>query len=238
MELLTGRIIGFEALVRWLHPTLGMIAPGEFIPYAEESGAILQIGHWTLHEAVHQLMHWQKTGLVTDDVTMSVNLSSKQLEDPILMQAIQKTLIEESALPGCLTLEVTESALIGNIDQARDILGRLRQLGISLDLDDFGTGYSSLSYLHRLPFHAIKIDRSFIRELEGSPESRAIAQSIIRLGESMKMDVIAEGIETAQQRDCLIQLGCLYGQGYLYSKPLDTKDMERMLKASNLAKTA
>jgi len=238
VELRTGRIVGFEALVRWLHPTLGMIPPNDFIPYAEQSGLILDIGHWTLHEAMQQLMTWRKTGLVAASVTMAVNLSTRQLEDPDLVRQIQNTLTEEHALPQYLVLEVTESALIGNIDHAKELLGNLRRFGVSLDLDDFGTGYSSLSYLHRLPFHAIKIDRSFIRELEGSQQSRAIAQSIIQLGKSMNMDVIAEGIETTNQRNRLIKLGCLYGQGYFYSRPLDAKTMERTLIASNLARTA
>jgi diguanylate cyclase (GGDEF)-like protein/PAS domain S-box-containing protein len=234
VELLSGKIIGFEALIRWLHPTLGLIPPNEFIPYAEESNLIMEIGHWTNREAVHQLMAWYAAGLISADVTMAVNLSTHQLEDPTLIHVIQDILGEEHALPGSLTLEITESALIGNIDYATGILDRLRDFGVSLDLDDFGTGYSSLSYLHRLPFHAIKIDRSFIRELESSPESRAIARSIIQLGGSLNMKVIAEGIETAGQRDCLLQLGCLYGQGYYYSKPQDTKSMEAGLHASKL----
>jgi diguanylate cyclase (GGDEF)-like protein/PAS domain S-box-containing protein len=238
VELSTGRIVGFEALVRWLHPTLGMIPPHDFIPQAEESSVILEIGHWTEREAVHQLMQWRAAGLIADDVTMAVNLSTRQLEDPALIQVIESVLGNEHALPGCLTLEVTESALIGNFDHAREILSRLRRLGVGLDIDDFGTGYSSLSYLHYLPFHAIKIDRSFIHDLEASPESRVIVQAIIQLGESMNMKVIAEGIETAGQQDRLIQLGCLYGQGFFYSRPLDTKGMELFLRASKLGRTA
>jgi diguanylate cyclase (GGDEF)-like protein/PAS domain S-box-containing protein len=238
VELRTGRIIGFEALIRWLHPTLGLIPPDDFIPCAEESTAILEIGHWTKREAIRQLMHWQAAGLISANLTMAVNLSTRQLEDPVLIQVLQDALAKEHAPPGCLTLEITESTLMGSLDQAREILGRLRDLGICLDLDDFGTGYSSLSYLHRLPFDAIKIDRSFIRDLGDSQESRAIAQSIIGLGSSLNMKVVAEGIETAEQRDRLIQLGCLYGQGYFFSKPLDPKAMEAVLRASNLAITA
>jgi len=238
IELATGRIVGFEALVRWRHPTLGMIPPNDFIPFAEESNIILEIGHWTMREAAHQLNAWRAAGLIAADVTMSVNLSTHQLEDPTLIQVIQDVLRNEHAHPSCLTLEITESALIGNIDHASSILNRLRQFGVGLDLDDFGTGYSSLSYLHRLPFHAIKIDRSFIHDLEASPESRVIVQSIIQLGASMNMKVIAEGIETAEQQDRLIQLGCLYGQGFFYSRPLDTKGMELLLNASKLARTA
>jgi diguanylate cyclase (GGDEF)-like protein/PAS domain S-box-containing protein len=237
-ELRTGRIIGFEALIRWPHPTLGLVLPDDFIPCAEESNVILEIGHWTMREAIRQLMHWRAAGLISADLTMAVNLSTRQLEDPVLIEVLQDVLAKERAPHGCLTLEITESTLMGNLDYAREILGRLRDLGIGLDLDDFGTGYSSLSYLHRLPFDAIKIDRSFIRDLEDSQESRAIAQSIIGLGQSLNIKVVAEGIETAEQRDRLVQLGCLYGQGYFFSKPLDPKAMKAVLRASNLAITA
>jgi diguanylate cyclase (GGDEF)-like protein/PAS domain S-box-containing protein len=238
IELATGRIIGFEALVRWLHPTLGMISPNDFIPHAEESGIILEIGHWIMREALRQLKAWRAARLIASDVTMAVNLSTKQLEDSFLTHEIQSILACENLPPSCLTLEVTESALIGNLEQARVILMSLRQLGVCLDLDDVGTGYSSLSYLHRLPFHSIKIDRSFIHDLEASQESRLVVQTIIQLGESMNMLVIAEGIETAGQQDRLIQLGCLYGQGFFYSQPLDTKGMELRLSASKLPRTA
>jgi EAL domain-containing protein (putative c-di-GMP-specific phosphodiesterase class I) len=238
VELRTGRIIGFEALIRWLHPTLGLISPDDFIPCAEESNVILEIGHWTTREAIRHLMQWRAAGLISADLTMAVNLSTRQLEDPVLMQVLKDVLAKENATPGCLTLEITESTLMSNLDQAGEILGRLRELGICLDLDDFGTGYCSLSYLHRLPIHAIKIDRSFIRDLGASQESQAIAQSIIGLGQSLNMKVVAEGVETAEQRDRLIQLGCLYGQGYFFSRPLDPKAMEAVLRASNLAITA
>ena len=234
----TGTILGFESLVRWIHPTRGMISPGELIPYAEESGLIVEIGHWTLRESIRQLMAWRSAGLVSTDLTMSVNLSTRQFEDVHLVREIQNALASEGAPAACLSLEVTESALFGNMTRAKEILDSLRHIGVSLDMDDFGTGYSSLSYLHRLPFNSLKIDQSFVRELEQSRESRAIAKSIIHLGESLDMVVIAEGVETTQQRNLLIDMGCLYGQGYLFSKPLAAEAMAKLLKKANLAEAS
>jgi len=231
----TGTILGFESLVRWIHPTRGMISPGELIPYAEESGLIVEIGHWTLRESIRQLMAWRSAGLVPTDLTMSVNLSTRQFEDINLVREIQNVLASEGAPAACLSLEVTESALFGNMAGAKEILDSLRHIGVSLDMDDFGTGYSSLSYLHRLPFNSLKIDQSFVRELEQSRESRAIAKSIIHLGESLDMVVIAEGVETVQQRDLLLDMGCLYGQGYLFSKPLPADAMAKLLKKARIS---
>jgi diguanylate cyclase (GGDEF)-like protein/PAS domain S-box-containing protein len=231
----TGTILGFESLVRWIHPTRGTISPGELIPYAEESGLIVEIGHWTLRESIRQLMAWRSAGLTSENLTMSVNLSTRQFEDIHLVREIQNVLSTEGAPATCLSLEVTESALFGNMIRAKEILDSLRHIGVSLDMDDFGTGYSSLSYLHRLPFNSLKIDQSFVRELEQSRESRAIAKSIIHLGESLDMVVIAEGVETVPQRDLLIDMGCLYGQGYLFSKPLAADAMGKLLKKTKLA---
>ncbi|SNT37724.1 PAS domain S-box-containing protein/diguanylate cyclase (GGDEF) domain-containing protein [Granulicella rosea] len=216
----TGKVMGYEALVRWMHPVRGMIPPMEFIPYAEECGLIIAIGEWTLHEALRQLMEWRTSGFVTPDVTIAVNLSTRQFNDVALADKVANALSLQQAPASCLTLEVTESAMIGDLAHAKNVLDGLRAIGISLDLDDFGTGYSSLSYLHRLPFQALKIDRSFTRHLEQSHESRAIARSILQLGKSLNLAVIAEGIENEAQRVWLVRLGCRLGQGFLYSKPL------------------
>jgi len=226
----TGQISGFEALVRWRHPTRGMISPAEFIPNAENNGLIVEIGQWTLEEAMRQLQSWTEAGIVTSSTNMAVNLSTRQFQDRTLLEAIRRVLEERSSVAANLTLEVTESALIGNMELAKQKLDALRGLGVRLDLDDFGTGYSSLHYLHRLPFHSLKIDQSFVRSLEESEESLAIARSIIQLGASLNMCVIAEGVETAQQRDRLIGLGCRYGQGYFFSKPLPAAQMEKLLR--------
>lgn len=221
----TGEIIGLEALVRWNHPTYGIVSPADFIPLAEESGLILDIGRWTLVEAIRQLSEWRFSGLFKPDVTMSVNLSAKQFEDPNLLRHIVESLAQNGSSPGCLSLEITESALITNINHARETMNELRKIGVGLDLDDFGTGYSSLSYLHGLPFDSVKIDQSFIRQISDSEESRVIVRSIIQLGESLNLNVIAEGIENAEQAKRLSMLHCHYGQGHFYSRPLPAASM-------------
>jgi diguanylate cyclase (GGDEF)-like protein/PAS domain S-box-containing protein len=233
--LTSGEIVGFEALIRWEHPLRGWISPAEFIPYAEENGLINEIGEWTLHEGVRQLMKWRKAGLITNAVTVAINLSPKQFENADLVARIRRCLKEESAPESCLTLELTEGVLIGNLAHVVDSLNELSAAGIKIDMDDFGTGYSSLSYLEGLPFHALKIDQSFTRRLEDSTGSLAITRSIIQLGQWLNMDVIAEGIETKQQKDTLIDLGCLYGQGYFFSKPLAPSAMEAMLPIPSLS---
>jgi EAL domain-containing protein (putative c-di-GMP-specific phosphodiesterase class I) len=228
--LTTGETVGFEALVRWLHPERGMISPADFIPCAEESGLIVEMDRWTMREAVRQLKTWRDAGLVSSHVTMAVNLSAQQFEDDTLVEVVRNVLKEEDLPPTCLALELTESALVRNSGRAKEMLTQLRQLGVGLDLDDFGTGFSSLSYLHRFPFHTLKIDQSFVRDLHSSQESRAIAQSILQLGLSLNMDVVAEGIETTEQAKILMKLGCLYGQGYLYSRPISPLEIEASLR--------
>lgn len=226
----SGRIFGFEALVRWLHPEHGLVSPSEFIPLAEESGLIVEMGYWTLREAVRQLLVWRHDGLVEDSLTISVNLSPRQFSDSYLSKKIHSILREQHAPAECLSLELTESALMGNMVQARERLQELGGAGIGLELDDFGTGYSSLSYLHQLPFNVLKIDQSFVRKSQDSPESLAIVKSIIQLGQSLNMEVIAEGIETVAQERCLMKLGCVRGQGFLYSKPLSVDAMTKVLQ--------
>lgn len=228
--LATGETVGFEALARWMHPERGMISPVEFIPCAEESGLIVEMDRWTMREAVRQLKRWREAGLVGPQITVAVNLSAQQFENDSLVDVVRQTLVDEQLPPSCLTLELTESALVRNSSRAKGMLIQLRQLGVGLDLDDFGTGFSSLSYLHRFPFHTLKIDQSFVRHLHYSQESRAIAQSILQLGVSLNMEVIAEGVETTEQADMLMRLGCLYGQGYLYSRPQPPMEVERLLR--------
>ena len=220
------RVTGYEALVRWSHPTRGMIPPNDFIPYAEESGLIIEIGDWTLCEALRQIAAWRRSGQCGPEVTMAVNLSTSQFGDPRLLKKVKEALAMHDVPPSCLTLEVTESAMIGNIAHAKETLEQLRALGVGLDLDDFGTGYSSLSYLHQLPFDTLKIDRSFTKNLETCAESRAIARSVMQLGKSLNLAVVAEGIETIEQQRALMAMGCTQGQGYLFSKPLPAASIE------------
>ncbi len=224
----TAQICGIEALVRWVHPELGIIPPTQFIPLAEESGQIIEIGYWILRQSLRQLSKWRST--VSPNLTISVNLSPKQFDDPNLVDMILDILAEEGALPGHLSLEITEGALIGNIDSAVGGLSQLRTAGIGLELDDFGTGYSSLSYLRQLPFDTLKIDQSFVRSMTDSPETQAIVKSIIQLGRSLSLKVIAEGIETVEQRNYLFNMDCTLGQGHLYAKAMDADEMTMVLE--------
>jgi diguanylate cyclase (GGDEF)-like protein/PAS domain S-box-containing protein len=226
----TGEIIGFEALVRWNHPKRGLIGPGEFIPIAESTDLILQIGRWTMFEAIRQTSAWIRAGVVPPDFTVAVNLSTRQFADNHLVKDVVATLLAENLQPSRLEIEVTESALIDNTDSALNTLNELKRLGVGLDLDDFGMGYSSLSYLHRLPFDTLKVDRSFVMGLGADDESSVIARSIIALGAALNMKVLAEGIETADQTTRLIAMGCIYGQGYHFSRPLPPAECERLME--------
>ena len=216
----TGAIIGYEALVRWKHPTRGLVPPDEFIPVAEESDLILSLGRWTLKEAIRQLAEWRRAGEVTSLTTVAVNLSARQFSDTGLVENIREFLAAEQLPPSCLELEVTERVLIDDTSAALYTLRELKAIGIGLELDDFGMGYSSLSYLHRFPFDALKLDRSFVNCLTEEEDSAAIARTVIALGDALKMEVLAEGIETAEQAQRLASMGCLYGQGYFFSRPL------------------
>jgi diguanylate cyclase (GGDEF)-like protein/PAS domain S-box-containing protein len=224
----TGAITGFEALVRWKHPTRGMVPPDEFIPVAEESDLILSLGRWTLKEAVRQLSQWRRSSEVTSLTTVAVNLSARQFGDSSLVETIREILAAEQLPPNCLELEVTERVLIDDTSAALTTLRELKALGIGLELDDFGMGYSSLSYLHRFPFDALKLDRSFVSCLTEEEDSAAIARTVIALGDALKMEVLAEGIETTEQAQRLAAMGCLYGQGYFFSRPLPPDQCVRL----------
>ena len=218
----TGLIKGFESLVRWQHPKQGYIAPDVFIPIAEETRLIVPLGLWIFQEACRQLKQWKQNVPVAQALMMSINLSSRQFEQADLITQLKSTLtsldIEKYAYS--IKLEITESMVMGNVDQAIDIMLQLKKLNFQLSIDDFGTGYSSLSYLHRFPIDTLKVDQSFVRRMERSSEDCAIVDTIITLGHKLNMDVIAEGIETEQQMYHLHELGCEYGQGYFFSKPL------------------
>jgi diguanylate cyclase (GGDEF)-like protein len=228
----TGLVMGFEALVRWQHPQRGLVSPGEFIPLAEETGLIAALDRWVLREACRQLRTWQKQFSLRTSLTVSVNLSGVQLrQSSDLIQQIDQTL-QETGLEGhCLKLEITESGLMENADAATTVLKQLRALGIQLGIDDFGTGYSSLGRLHCLPINTLKVDQSFVRRMANEGESLEIIQTIVTLAHNLGMDVVAEGIETAEQLERLKRLQCDYGQGYFFSKPVDAQKAEALIAA-------
>jgi diguanylate cyclase (GGDEF)-like protein/PAS domain S-box-containing protein len=217
------RVCGLEALVRWNHPVRGLILPGEFIPVAEESDLIVLLGRWVLVEACRQMAEWQKSFPSGPSLTISVNVAPRQFSDPRLMEDVQFALAESGLDPKLLALEMTESSIMGDTKQTLEILERLNVMNIRLQIDDFGTGYSSLSRLQRLPFDDLKIDRSFIRNLSAGNSSVDIVKSIMQLAHSLKLEVVAEGVETEEQQYILRQLGCDFMQGYLFSKPVDAE---------------
>ena len=223
VNLKTGYLSGFESLIRWQHPVRGIISPAEFIPIAEENNLILPLGRWILQESCRQLRLWQKENPAAENLMISVNLSGKQFVQSDLVEQVAAALAASGLSPSCLKLEITESYLMENSNLAVTTLKRLRDLGLHLSLDDFGTGYSSLSYLHSLPVSYLKIDRSFVLRMQESRESREMVETIIRLAQTLKMKVIAEGIETVDQMEHLQTLNCEFGQGYLFSKPVDAE---------------
>lgn len=228
VNVLTGKIAKMEALLRWKNPQLGLVAPYIFIPLAEQNGAIVPIGEWVLQTACAQNKAWQNIGLTP--IKMSVNLSVRQFQQANLVTTIA-TILEQTQLPpDYLELEITESVTMQDTELARTILGELNKMGISLSMDDFGTGYSSLSYLKQFSFHTLKIDRSFVRDLHPTSNDLAIVNAMITLGRGLDIDVVAEGVETAELRDLLKNLGCEYIQGYLYSKPLPAAEATELLK--------
>ena len=228
ISLETWRINGFEALLRWEHPEHGYISPLKFIPVAEESGLIIEIGQWVLREACQQLRVWQEQFPSEPPLSISVNLSGKQFSQPDLIDCISQILEETGLDAESLKIEITESAIIENIDAAAMMLKRIKALGVRLSLDDFGTGYSSLSYLHRFPIDTLKIDRSFVSRIN-LPKNAEIVKTILTLAGNLGMDVVAEGVETREQVLQLTGLNCEYVQGYLLSKPIDGRAMRELI---------
>ncbi|MEH1871687.1 putative bifunctional diguanylate cyclase/phosphodiesterase [Nostoc sp.] len=228
VDLHSGQITGVEALIRWQHPTLGMISPVKFIPIAEANGAIVPIGEWVLRTACAQTRAWQLAGFTP--IRISVNLSARQFEQPYLVEVINQILEETELQPSDLELEVTESFLMGNIERSIKTLKKLRELGILLALDDFGTGYSSLSYLKRFPVNILKIDQSFVHDVMSNPDSAAVTNAIIALAKSLRLTITAEGVETQEQLDYLKMQGCEEGQGYYFSRPVPADIIAPMLQ--------
>jgi diguanylate cyclase (GGDEF)-like protein len=223
VRLATGETVGFEALVRWQPPGRDLVYPGEFIAVAEETGLILPLGLWVLGEACLQARIWEKLAL-KNPLYISVNISPRQFAQDDLVQQLQKVLSDTGIDPGLVKLEITESGTMGNPERAVRILSQLKSIGVDLTIDDFGTGYSSLSYLQRFPLDVLKIDRSFVSGLIDNTESRQIIKTIMALASGMGMDVVAEGIENVEQAIEMRRLGCRFGQGYWFSKPLTASD--------------
>ncbi|MGH3086610.1 MAG: putative bifunctional diguanylate cyclase/phosphodiesterase, partial [Rubrobacteraceae bacterium] len=230
ISLKTGRIVGFESLVRWRHPERGLVYPAEFIPVAEETGLVVPLEFFVLRESCHQISLWQRRFPGQLPLTVNVNLSRNQLARPDLFEQTRKILEEASLDPRSLKLEITESAIMRNAEHAATTLVNLRNLDIQVHIDDFGTGYSSLSVLHNLPIDALKVDRVFIGRMDFGGDDNEIVQTIVTLAHNLGLDVIAEGVETRKQLDRLRKMGCDYGQGFLFSKPIDGPSAERLIK--------
>ena len=227
LDVATGRVVGAEALVRWQHPELGLVSPGEFVPIAEDSGLIGPLSHWVLDEAGRQLHAWHGVGI---DIHVSANISTKNLYDPYLVRWLNRVFDRYSLAPGKLTLELTETQMAEDLPMARLILRRLQAIGAELSIDDFGTGYSSLSYLSKLPLDELKIDRSFVLELD-SDHGAAVVQTIIGLGHELGLRVVAEGVETTAVLETLDDLGCDVVQGHHVSEALPADEFEGWLAA-------
>jgi EAL domain-containing protein (putative c-di-GMP-specific phosphodiesterase class I) len=219
-----GQWIGVEALLRWQHPQRGMVSPVEFIPLAEDTGLILPLGYWVLETACRQLVDWASVP-EREPLCIAVNVSARQFKQADFVEQVLEVLRKTRANPNRLKLELTESMLLDNIDNVIEKMRSLRDVGIGFSLDDFGTGYSSLSYLKRLPFDQLKIDASFVRDVLNDKDDAAIVKTIVALGESLGMSVIAEGVETQEQRDYLEQSGCLLYQGYLFGRPVPIESL-------------
>lgn len=230
IDMKTNRICSVEALVRWQHPTRGLLAPGHFVAALEETGLIVPLGEWVLIESCQALQRWIDAGLPA--IKMSVNLSSRQFQDPNLYTMIEETLTYSKLAPRLLELELTESIIMDDTESQNKVLLKLQKLGVSVAIDDFGTGYSSFSYLKSLPVDTLKVDRSFIKDIPSDSTDMEITSAIIAVAHKLKLKVVAEGIETAEQQRFLLDEKCDLGQGYLFSKPIAEDDFIQLLKSS------
>jgi predicted signal transduction protein with EAL and GGDEF domain len=226
VALRTGRLIGVEALARWQHPVRGSLPAAEFVALAEESGAIVPLGEWAIRAACAQLRGWQERSPALAAVPVSVNVSARQFHRPDVVDALRRVVREAGVDPRLVAIEITESAIMDDVEESADKLARLREIGIQIHVDDFGTGYSSLSYLHRFPITAVKIDRSFVAALVGQPESADVVKAIVSIAESLDFDVIAEGVEAEGHVAKLAELRCRYGQGHFLAPPMDASTLE------------
>jgi diguanylate cyclase (GGDEF)-like protein len=234
----SGVVRGAETLIRWRHPERGLLTAGDFVPLAEESGLIVQLDDWVIDAACHQLAEWQRSGVHGKDVTLSLNVSARQLEDGRFAERLEAVLRESGAAARGLGVELTETVLIENSEAPVRVLEALRSLGPRLILDDFGTGYSSLSYLQRLPLDALKLDRAFVAGIATSGRDRDIVSALVNLARVLDLQVIVEGVETEAQLQRLKELGCLMAQGYHLGRPMPAADYEALLRASRAGRTA
>jgi len=228
-SLITGDITGIEALIRWQHPEMGMIAPDKFIPLAEESGIIIPMTEWVLHTACTQMVAIMAAGYSTV-ANMAVNISGRHFQRGTILDAVKKALNETGLAPENLDIEITEGIIMQDDDQTIALFDKLERHGVAISIDDFGTGYSSLSYLKRLPVHTLKVDRSFVRDIPGDPNDVAICRAIIAMGKALNLELIAEGVETEEQQTFLQSLGCGEAQGYLFSRPLPSEELLEFLE--------
>lgn len=226
---MSGGIVGVEALLRWKHPERGFVSPAQFIPLAEETGLILSLGYWVLETACRQLAAWAKQP-ETAQLTMAVNISAKQLHLPTFVDDVLELVNHFQISPGRLKLEITESMLLSNVDDTIAKMEALKARNITFSMDDFGTGYSSLQYLKRLPLDQLKIDQAFVRDIVTDESDKAIVRTIIAMANSLRLNVIAEGVETDGQRQLLQNKGAFQYQGYLFSRPIPIEQFEVLLK--------
>ncbi|WHZ05429.1 GGDEF domain-containing protein [Neobacillus sp. YX16] len=227
IDLATSKITGVEALIRWYHPKLGIIPPDRFIPIAEETGLIVSIGEWVLRTACYKMKYWQESGYLLS--TISVNISIRQFYQPNFISEMEQILKETGITPRCLTIEITESMTM-DVEKATTILTSLKGLGVNISIDDFGTGYSSLSYLKKFPIDYLKIDRSFIKDIDKSKDDENIATTILLMGQNLGLNVIAEGVETSEQLGILRHHNCNEAQGYLFSKPISDEELQVLVE--------
>ncbi len=227
LDIVSGEITGMEALIRWEDPDLGLVSPLEFIPLAEETGLIIPIGEWVLHTACLHNMHWQKAGM--KPVSTSVNISSQQFKKKDLARTIVSALENSGLSPGHLIVEITESLMMQNLAETTDKMHELRERGIRFEVDDFGTGYSSLSYLKRFPLHAVKVDRSFVKEIPGNADDKSIIKAIIAMAHNLNLKVVAEGVEREDQLSYLVTRGCDRIQGYLLDQPVTVQNVSGLI---------
>jgi EAL domain-containing protein (putative c-di-GMP-specific phosphodiesterase class I) len=233
VTLASGEIQGFEALARWPDPTRGMVPPSEFIELAEETGLIVPLGSWVMEQAICDLARWRGPDPDPRQPTISVNVSARQFRDAGFVARVRKHLDTTGLVPSALMLELTESALLQRDERIHSDLAELKHIGVQLAIDDFGTGYSSLSYLRELPIDVLKMDKSFVDGITDAGSGRAFAELIVGFARKLEIDVIAEGIETEEQREILAAMGCKYGQGYLLAKPMEWREAEVLLRSGH-----
>ena len=233
VETRDGRITGVEALVRWAHPSGSLVLPAVLVPLAEQSGLITQIGRWVLERACPDRNRWPATGL-DEELTMAVNVSAHQLMSPDFLAAVGTVLRESGTDPRLLTLEMTESVFLQDSERAQVVLSELKRIGVNLALDDFGTGYSSLNYLKKFPIDIVKIDQGFVADMTNDSASHAIVSAVIELAHMLGMTVVAEGVETVEQRDQLASLGCDYCQGFYFARPMPAEDLDALMREPRL----